>query len=281
MKLKTKWLWGILPILILLVVAGFASAESSTSARSADTQSVLQKVISSKKLTIGMVLSIPPQEYQGKHGEPVGMDVDWANLLAQSLGAKLKIVNVPEATRIAEIQAGKVDVLFSSPAITLERAQVVAFTNPYLAAGTVLVTTTKSGVKSAADMAGKKVGVLSGTFYDPIAAKYLPKAKVQHLQSTTDEQVALKNGQIAAYFRDSNTAVAVAAKDSSLKIITGNFGGVEYDGFAVQQGDQTWLNYLNTFIFTMQSDGTSVQLFKKWFGSPPLYSPILTKQLGS
>jgi polar amino acid transport system substrate-binding protein len=208
------------------------------------------------------------------------MDVDIANLLAQSLGAKLQIVNVPEATRIAEIQAGKVDVLFSSPAITDARAQVVAFTQPYIAAGTVLVTLKSSGIKNAADMAGKKLGLLAGTFYVPIAKADLPKSPTQTFASTTDETVALKDHLISAYFRDSNTAAFAAKADPTLSIVNGNFGPVEYDGFAVQQNQQIWLNYLNTFIFNIEENGTLLAEFEHWFGSPPLYSPILT-QLGS
>lgn len=269
-------------IALLAAVAGiaFMLAGSMSTAQAGDSgasgSSTLQKVLKSHVLTVGMVLSIPPQESESTSGKPEGMDVDIAQLLATSLDATLKIVDVPEATRIAEIQTGKVDVLFSSPAITLARAQVVAFTQPYIAAGTVLVTLKNSGVNSAADMAGKKVGLLAGAFYDPIAARYLPHSATQHFQSTTDETIALKNHQIAAYFRDSNTAAYAESQDSSIKSVTGDFGPLEYDGFAVQQGDQIWLNYLNTFIFTIEADGSLKQIFIKWFGSPPVYSPILT-----
>jgi polar amino acid transport system substrate-binding protein len=264
---------------VVLAAAACSSSGSSgsSSASGGSSSSTLQSVLSSHTLTVGLFQSLPPLETINSSGQAVGMDVDIANMLAQSLGAKLDIVTVTAANRIAEVETGKVDVLLTAAAITDERAQVVAFTRPYTAAGTALITLKSDNINSVADMKGKTVGYATGEFYGPIAAKYLPNSHTQQFQTTTDELVALNNHQIAAFFSDSNEGAYTVSKDPALQLVNGNFGPLEYDGMVVQQGDQEWLNYLNTFIFNMQADGTFVAVFKKWYGSPPVYSPILTQ----
>lgn len=235
----------------------------------------VQEIIDRGTITVGMMLTLPPMEQKDASGNPEGYNVDIAQLLAESLGVELEIVEMSAENRIANIQTGKVDVLFSAPAITLQRAQVVNFTDAYLAAGTALMTLADGGYTTFADLDGEKIGVLKGTIHDEVAAAAFPNSTTQLFDSPTDEMTALRNGQIAAFLMDGNSAVYAAAQDPTLAAIGGDFGPVEYDGMAVQKGDQDWLNYLNTFIFLLEADGTNQALFEKWFGAPRLNSPRL------
>jgi len=255
----------------LLVLAGCSATGGDTV-----TESKVQDIIDAGTLKVGMVLSLPPMEMKDANGDPEGYDVDIAQALADFLGVELEIVDMSVESRIANIQTGKVDVLFSAPAITLERAQTVAFTNPYLAAGTALLTLADGGIDDPSDLAGQKIGVLKGTFHDQVAAESFPDSSAVMFDSSTDETTALRNGQIAAFLIDGNSAVYAAAQDEALAVVDGDFGPIEYDGFAVQKGDQDWLNYLNLFIFQIEADGTNEALFEQWFGSPRLNSPHLS-----
>lgn len=239
--------------------------------------STLNQVLESKTLRVGIFQSAPPFATIGENGKPKGYDVDLANLLAESLGAKVEFVTVTPGNRIAQVQTGKIDVLLTEPAITTERAQVVAFTRPYSVAGTTVITLKSSGVNGMEDLAGKTLSYVTGEFYGPIAEKYLPESSTRQFQTQSDELTALKNGTVDGYFLDSRMAAYAAAQDKSLNVIQGDFGPLEYDAMAIRQGDPKWLEFLNTFIFTTEFDGTSVALYKKWFGTEPAYSPILTE----
>lgn len=261
----------------LVAVVTLSACHSSNSSGSSASSSKLNEVMKSKVLRVGIFQSAPPFATISADGKAEGYDVDLANQLAASLGAKVKFVTVTPGNRIAEVQTDKIDVLLTEPAITTERAQVIAYTSPYSVAGTTVIVKASSGISTMKDLDGKKLAYVTGEFYGPIAKKYLPNATVRQFQQQSDELTALKNGTIDGYFLDSRMAAYAAANDSSLKVIQGSFGPLEYDAMAVRQGDPTWLGFLNTFILTTQIDGSSVALYKKWFGAPPAYSPILTE----
>lgn len=263
----------------VIAVAALSACSSDNSGGSST--STLKTVLKSKTLKVGIFQSAPPFATIGSNGKAKGYDVDLANQLAQSLGAKVKFVTVTPGNRIAEVQTGKVDVLLTEPAITTERAQVIAYTQPYSVAGTTVIVKKSSGINTMAQLEGKKLSYVTGEFYGPIAKKYLPKASTRQFQTQSDELTALKNGTVDGYFIDSRMAAYAAAHDSSLKVIQGNFGPLEYDAMAIKQGDPTWLGFLNTFILTTEIDGSQVALYQKWFGAPPAYSPILTQPASS
>jgi polar amino acid transport system substrate-binding protein len=74
---------------------------------------------------------VPLFSYLDARQELVGSDVDTARLLASDLGVRLEIVRLTNAGRITAIEAGTVDLVVSSLAITPEREQVVGFSIPY------------------------------------------------------------------------------------------------------------------------------------------------------
>lgn len=256
-----------------LALAGCTSSGSAST--SSSKSSTLTSVLKAKTLRVGMVLSLPPLESKNASGTAVGFDVDLAQDLADSLGAKLTVVPLTTDNRIAAVQTGKVDVLFSAPAITLQRAQTVNFTNPYIAAGTSLVVQKSAAITKEAEMAGKPIGVLKGTIHPDVAKAVWPSSAQTNFETATDELTALKNGSINGFLADGNSAAYYSKQDSTLRVInlSATEAAVEYDGLAVSQGDHDWLTYLNTFIANGEADKSIAAIYKKWFGSQPAYHP--------
>ncbi len=86
-------------------------------------------------LRVGLVAKdIPPLLVTGSDGQPAGIEVAMANGLARRLGVKLQFVRTA-ATHdelVAQVAAGEVDIAVSSVSRTVERAQAVRFSRPYL-----------------------------------------------------------------------------------------------------------------------------------------------------
>ena len=86
-------------------------------------------------LRAGLVAKdIPPLLETGSDGQPRGIEVTMAIGLARRLGVKLQFVRTA-ATHdelVAQVAAGEVDVAISSITRTVERAQAVRFSRPYL-----------------------------------------------------------------------------------------------------------------------------------------------------
>jgi polar amino acid transport system substrate-binding protein len=258
----------------------FAACGSGASGASSET-STLDSVLKAKTLKVGVVLSIPPAESKDKNGNPVGYDIDLANQLGESLGAKVEYVDMSADARISSLETGKVDVLFTQITQTLDRAQKVAFTDPYVASAPVIVTTKSSSISTAKDLSGKNVGILKGTTFDKLLDSTVSGANKQYFTDTASQTTALKNNQIDAFIYDGNSSYYMAKQDNDLKILDGAIGSLEYNGMAVKRGDQQWLNYLNQFVFQVISDGTNAKLYKKYYGLDMPFSPLLSESTGT
>jgi len=256
--------------------AALAACSPSASPGAESTQSTLDRVIQSKVLRVGLVADYPPYESKTASGDFEGYEADIARMLADSLDAKVEFVETTVENRVPSAQTGKVDVMFGSMAMTPARAQVVAFTDPYVSNARVIVVRNDSNFKSKADLDGARVGVQKGSLYDDILQQYWPEVEIAYFDSATDYETALKNGQVDAFIADSNIATLQAAEDPVFRVIkTDELGPREFIGMGIPQGDQRWLNYLNYFIFNMEVEGTNDAAFKTWFKGEPPYSARL------
>jgi len=266
--------------LVFMTVIGCTRAPASGSAAGGSTggavaqtaaPSTLQKIIQSKKMVIGCILSFPPFGYKDEQGNPQGYDVEIAKLVGKSLGASVEIVDVTADARIPSLQTGKVDLIIGNFTRTLERAQAVDFTNPYIAAGERLLVRKDGGIKQNSDVAGKKVGVTKGSTNADLAKSLWPTANIVYFDTSADALVGLKNKQCDTFLEDSNFQAYQAKLDPNLEVVGDSLISLEYNGFGVKKGDQDWLNYLNLFIFNMNVNGTNKALYRQFFGMDPVY----------
>ena len=69
-------------------------------------------------LTAGTVIGNVPWEFQNDSGEYVGFDVDLAKIVAERMGHKLVIENIPFNGLFSAVQSGRVDFVPSTVTIT-------------------------------------------------------------------------------------------------------------------------------------------------------------------
>ncbi|MEN6327686.1 MAG: transporter substrate-binding domain-containing protein, partial [Syntrophomonas sp.] len=162
--MKKRFVLGIALLLIFAVFVGGCGTSTKANNSSAPTaqQSTLEKVLKTKQLTVACALTFPPFGSKDASGKPEGYDVDLANELAKSLGAKLTIIDVTSANRIPYLETGKADIVMADFTRTLERAQKIDFTDPYVVAGETLLVKKGSGIKGITDLKGKTVAVVKG-----------------------------------------------------------------------------------------------------------------------
>src|SRR5215218_4168799 len=96
---------------VLATVTFTAGALGDGALAQSASPSTLDQVISSKKLRVGIILSLPPFGMKNEKGEPEGFDVDIAKLAAERLGASLEIVDTTAADRIPNLRTNKVDLI--------------------------------------------------------------------------------------------------------------------------------------------------------------------------
>lgn len=266
MKLiKCKVLLVTLFVLTLIFIStSFAIEEKST----------LDKVLDEGLLKVGIMLDFPPCGYYDDNGKPAGYEVDIANKIAEMLEVKLEIVETPGPSRISALEAGKVDVVFGSLAITPKRAAAVAFTRPYIYNSQWIITKKDSGIENFEDIAGKKIGTVTGTTPEINIMKTVEdwenKPEIVSYTSNADALMALRQGKVDAL---AEAKIWFESQINSIfpdqyKLVGPAFYK-ELCGAAVRREDQEFLNWLNTALWTMTVLTQDMNdLNKKYYGIP-------------
>ncbi len=159
MRRALRAVFAALAAITALVLAGCTSSGQTGTSQS----SVLTKVLTSKKITIGVFADAPPYGVMNSSGEYEGFDIDKARALADSLGARVEFVSATNASRIPMLETGKADVIIAALTNLDERAQVVALTRPYASEGQLVVVPTESPIRRYDDLAGRTVASTRGS----------------------------------------------------------------------------------------------------------------------
>ena len=270
--MKRFWKAGV----IALAAAGMFAAALAPAA--AQQQSRLDKIIASKTLRVGIILSLPPFGMKNDAGEPDGFDVDVAKLAAEKLGAKLEIVDTTAADRIPNLRTDKVDMIIGQFTRNSERAKVVSFSDPYITAVVMAIAVPKDSTAAAAkDLDGKRVAVIKGTTQDATFSAAVPGADIQRFDSSAAALLALKQGQVDAMIEDGNFLNYQAKLDDSIKVVIDpSFKDlVDYNSIGLQRGDSDWQTWVNMFVFELNTSGKGRELYRKWFNAdmPALLNP--------
>lgn len=246
----------------LAIAAGVALAATVVPAKA----NQLQDILSAGEIRVGVLLDVAPWGFKNEEGEPAGLDVEVAQLLAADLGVDLEIVPVTGPNRIPTLLSDKVDVLIAALGATPERAQQVAFSQPYAAV--------ELGVYGPADMekaetpdqlAGQAIAVAKGTTLDLWLTENAPEANLIRFEDVPSVLSAYMAGQAGA-FAENSAIVAEAAKDMpdaemELKFLIRQSPA----HIAVRQGETVLLQWLDTFLFANRLNGKLPELQEKWF----------------
>lgn len=109
-------------------------------------------------------------------------------------------------------------------------------------------------INSAADLAGKKIGVQTGTTGELYVQENVPSAKLYQFKNGMDAALDLKNGAIDAIVLDELPAKQIVARNSDLTIVSDKFAREEY-AIAVKKGNTKLLNSINATITKMKENG--------------------------
>ena len=123
--------------------------------------------------------------------------------------------------------------------------------------------------KTLDDLAGKKIGVQSGTTGEEYTQKNTPAgATVTALPGSADLFAALEAGSIDAIVQDYPINAYRATQNDDV-VVTEKIQTDEQYGMAVQTDDTATLKVLNDGIAEAKSDGTYDKLYEKYFGEKP------------
>ena len=257
MRARTHTLLGLAAIVLTMLVA----------TERVDAQSALETVKKRGQLVVGVKTDAPPFGTVAPNGKKVGFDVDIAHRLAKALfndENQLKLVAVTDDERVPFLQSEKVDIIIATMAITDERRRVVEFSDPYFMSSSLLLVPTTSAARGIEDMAGKTVATMPGSVQTRDVADLQPKAHRVQFSRLPETVLAVKNGQVDGHVNVDVVILASVKDNPDLKAVGKPFHPRPV-GIAVRKGDTEFINWVNSELRKMRSDGTYDRLWKNYF----------------
>lgn len=231
----------------------------------------------SRPLVVGSSATYPPFAYETPSKEIVGFDADIIRAVAEKAGLTIRIVNTPFTGVFASLNNGDLDLIISGVTINDRRRQSYDFTRPYFEARQLIAVRNDSTVKSLQDLAGKKVGVVTGSTGDDVASRAFGKTNPNIRRFDTTPLII---AELAAFGVDAaigdNGVIAYRVQErKDLKTVNDPAFPKEYFGIVVKQGNTALRDALNKGLAAIVADGSYAQIYRKWFKAEP---PVLPAQ---
>jgi polar amino acid transport system substrate-binding protein len=197
------------------------------------------------------------------NGKLTGFEIDVANAVAARLGLKVEWKTMGFDGLLVGLQQDRWDMVIASHGVTEERARAVTFADPHYCTGGVIIS--KDGaIRTARDLAGKVVGVQTGTtYYDN--AKKLPVKDVRNFPQDNSARAALETGHVDAWVTDKFVGKASLAATPATSLKMGDFLFTEKIAAAVSKGNTGLVTEVDKALAAIMADGTYAAISKKWF----------------
>lgn len=234
--------------------------------------SVLDRIIESNTLRVGMSGDQAPLNARAINGHTIGFEVDFARLMARAMGVELEIVNIPFGDLQEALRKGNINAVMSGMSITPERARELAFVGPYLVSGKSLVTRQSSlaAAEDPADISRKeiKIAVLANSTSQTFVEKNAPEATVVPTATYEEAVQLLLADDVSAMVADMPACLLAVLRHPNAGLLTTTRPlKLEPIGMAVDARDGELRNLLENYVDALERSGVVSVLRKKWFES--------------
>lgn len=217
----------------------------------------------------GTASGFPPFEFT-ENGELVGFDIDLAEAVIGEAGYEVgEWVDIEFDSLIPSLTGGDIDLIAAAMTITEERAETIAFSEPYYQSDQAVLVHEDGDFQpnDVNDLEGRTVGAQAGTTGEGevealIDEGIVAEADYRQYDNYTLAVTDLENQNVDAIVID----IPVAENFADTRAVTVAFiieTGEEF-GFGMRQDDDR-LSDVNDAITALQDDSTFDDLVETWF----------------
>jgi len=270
---------------LALIVAACVAAVLSAAA----TAQTLDKIRKQGTITLGYIDGAAPFSYADGNGDPQGFSVELCRAIAEGIAAqlersqlKMRWVKLTIQNRIDAVRRKQVDLECSTTTWTLGRQRLVDFSLVTFLDGGSVLTKLSSDTRRLADLAGKRVAVITGTTTEKALRDALTRglvaAEVVTIKTRDEGMELLRQGQVDGLASDRTTLIGVAVKGASgesYKLLEEDFS-IEQYAFMMPRGDADFRLAVNRVLARLYRSGDIRRVYDRWLGplGPP--SPLLS-----
>lgn len=273
----------------LLLAPSFGLAQAS----SAPLEGRLKKVHDTKSIAVAYRTDALPFSFEGPDRQPAGYTTDLcraviAHMEKQLAAGPLQVrwVPVTTQTRFTAIASGQADMECGASTVTLGRKKEVGFSSLIFVDGTGLMVMKSTPGYSLLALAGKKIGVVSGTSNERALADAMKdmsvSATVVPVRSREEGLSQLEAGAIDALAGDRVLLLGLApkAKDPGNTVLLAEALSYEPYAIALPRGDWAMQQAVDAGLAAVFSSPALADIYKKWFAGLGEPGPALQVMFG-
>jgi ABC-type amino acid transport substrate-binding protein len=270
---------------LTLIVAAWLAVILSAAA----TAQTLDKIRKQGAITLGYIDGAAPFSYTDGNGDPQGYSVELCRTIADGIAAqlerkelKMRWVKLTIQNRIDAVRRKQVDLECSTTTWTLGRQRLVDFSLVTFLDGASILTKLDTDARRLADLAGKRVAVITGTTTEAALRQALTrglvKADLVSIKTRDEGLELLRQGQVDGLASDRTTLIGVAVKGASgnaYKLLEEDFS-IEQYALMMPRGDPDFRLAVNRVLARLYRSGDIRRVYDRWLGplGPP--SPLLS-----
>src|SRR4051794_29207929 len=246
------------------------------------------------KLTVGVAgAGEPPLAFLADdNATVVGSEVDIAQLVADSLGLDLEVVNVAWEQWPLGVQSGDLEAVFSNVGVNAARLQLFDFAT--YRQGVMAFTASEGSdlsITEPADIAGLTIAVGSGTNQERILLDWnarnqaagLEPATLEYFANTADTLLALQSGRIDTFLGPNPNAVYQQSLGTTEIVGTVNAGwpNTTYVAATTLKGNGL-VDAVEAALQHVFDDGTYANTLARWgLSGEAVDAPVINPQVAS
>jgi ABC-type amino acid transport substrate-binding protein len=218
-------------------------------------------------LRVGITADYKPMIFISK-GQIMGIEADFARLLAKELDRPLKFVELSWNNLISALTGERIDIVMAGMSVTKARGIRVDFAEPYLKSG--LLAAMRVGEESKYTPLRDTfkgivtVGVVEGTTGDIYIQRNAPNIRRVAISDIDNAAYSLERGKIDLFIHDAPAIIWLISKNEAS--LTGWWEPLNEEDIAwgVRKGNEDLLDDVNGILKKWKVDGTLEQVLLKW-----------------
>ena len=232
-------------------------------------EGVLQDVLSNGVLKVGTTGDWNPMTMKDPATNGyAGYDIDVMNELAKDLDVKLEFIPTDWKTLVSGVTSGKYH-MTGSASISPARAKAAGYSNSYFSLATVPLTLKKNANKftdwADLDKSSVTVAATLGTTQEKQVKQFFPNAQYKIVEAPARDFQEVLAGRADAHITSNVEAYKLVSKYPEMMIVPVSAPKSPTPiAMLLPQGDQVWINYVNTWIALKTERGFFAELGRKW-----------------
>lgn len=220
-------------------------------------------------LRVGVSANAPPLIYY-RNNAITGLEAEFARKLGEFMGKKVKFVELQWEDQIPALENNQIDIIMSGMSVTQARQYRIAFSNPYLHSGQILLVRLgeksrfSNGIYSLMN-SSHVIGTVKNTTGDLFITKTLNGVKVKSFAKSTDAVKALINRDIDAFVYDAPMVCHYAAVNENNKLTpVMTLATEEYIAWGIRKEDRDLQKQANAFLEELKEQHELPRMIRTW-----------------